>query len=115
MGEFIKKTSQAGGSKRKETHIAHKRFRDETKRKLEEREKIIEEKESKYLKKKFKSKYITEKKKEIKTEVKKGFITKKEKEPVIDLRVEFAHGSRPTGGGVATHGLGRAFLKGGKV
>jgi hypothetical protein len=78
MGEFIKKTSQAGGSKRKETHIAHKRFRDETKRKLEEREKIIEEKESKYLKKKFKSKYITEKTKKEKEEDKKEEKEKKE-------------------------------------
>ena len=108
MTDYIKKTSQAGGSKRKEDYIAHKRFD------VKEDKKEEKKPESKYLKKKFKSNYITEKKKEIKTEVKKGFITKK-KEPVIDLRVEFAHGSRPTGAGAATHGLGRAFLKGGKV
>ena len=108
MTEFIKKASQAGGSRRKETYISHKaRFGDDDKKE--------EKKESKYLQKKFKSKYIQQKKKEIKTEVKKEYITQKKKEPVIDLRVEFAHGSRPTGGGVATHGLGRAFLKGGKV
>ena len=110
MADFIKKTSQAGGSKGKETYIYHKaRFGDKEDKKEEKKP------ESKYLKKKFKSKYITEKKKEIKTEVKKGFIKKKEKEPVIDLRVEFAHGSRPTGGGAAQRGLGRAFMKGGKV
>jgi len=110
MAEFIKKVSQAGGSRSKETYISHKaRFGDDDKKEEKKEEK---KPESKYLQKKFKSKYIQQKKKEIKTELKKQHI---KKEPVIDLRVEFAHGSRPTGGGAAQRGLGRAFLKGGKV
>ena len=61
MSEYIKKASQAGGSKSKETYIAHKRFREDKKEDKEEK------KESKYLKKKDKK------------EDKKEYIKKKEK------------------------------------
>ena len=67
MSEYIKKASQEGGSKRKETYIAHKRFREDKKEDKEEK------KESKYLKRKDKEK------KEENTEKKKEYIKRKEK------------------------------------
>ena len=51
MTEWIKKDSQAGGSKRKETYIAHKRFRDD-----KDDDKDDDKKESTWIKKKKKKK-----------------------------------------------------------
>ena len=68
MTDFIKKTSQEGGSKRKETYIAHKRFRDD---------KDDDKKESTWIKKKDKEEKEEKKKNWIKK--KKNWIKKKKK------------------------------------
>ena len=59
MTEWIKKDSQAGGSKRKETYIAHKRFRDD-----KDDDKDDDKKESTWIKKKKEKKEKKEKQKE---------------------------------------------------
>ena len=60
MADFIKKTSQAGGSKSKETYIAHKRFRED---KDEDKEEKKEDKKIEYIKRKKESKWLKKKKK----------------------------------------------------
>ena len=71
MAEWIKKDSQEGGSKRKETYIAHKRFREDKKEDKEEK------KESTWIKKKDKEEKEEKKKNWIKK--KKNWIKKKKK------------------------------------
>ena len=82
MSEYIKKASQAGGSKSKETYIAHKRFREDKKEDKEEK------KESKYLKRKDKEK------KEENTEKKK--LSKKAKEWIGQKQHIDYSGTNPT-------------------
>ena len=79
MSEYIKKASQAGGSKSKETYIAHKRFREDKK---EDKEEKKEDKKIEYIKRKKESKWLKKKKKkkeEDKKEDKKEYIKKIER------------------------------------
>ena len=82
MTDFIKKTSQEGGSKRKETYIAHKRFRDD---------KDDDKKESTWIKKKDK-----EEKKE-KKEKKEEWIKKKKKKKDDKEYIEVSTGGLISG------------------
>ena len=112
MADFIKKTSQAGGSKGKETYIYHKaRFGDKEDKKEEKKP------ESKYLKKKDKniSIYIKKVPKEDKKEDKKPEYIKKKRKLLHNKRTGESVKVALAGGGAAQRGLGRAFLKGGKV
>ena len=101
MTEFIKKASQAGGSRRKETYISHKaKFGDDDKKEDKKDEKV---------------EYIIKVPKEDKKEDKKPEYIKKKQIIIHNKKTGESVKVALAGGGAAVRGLGRAFLKGGKV